>query len=156
MDYYNRKKVLITGGLGFLGSNLANRLVKLNADITIIDNLNFLYGGNKFNINGIEDKVKVVIGDVRDSNVVIPLVNKADIIFHFAAQVSYIDSLSMPFEDLDLNAKTTLQILEIARKNNPKAKILFSSSRMVLGKVESECVTETQQLIRLAYMEFTS
>ena len=142
-QYFKNKNILITGGLGFLGSNLAHRLVNSNANITLLDNLNPLYGGNKFNIKEIEENVKVVIGDVRDNNILLPIIQKADIIFHFAAQVSYIDSLSMPFEDLGLNAKTTLQILEICRKYNSKAKILFSSSRMVMGKIEDKHVTES-------------
>lgn len=141
-SYYNNKNILITGGLGFLGSSLSNRLVEYGANVTVIDNLNPLYGGNLFNVKEVADRIKIVINDVRDSEIMIPLVEAADIIFHLAAQVSYIDSLSIPYEDLDINAKATLNILESCRKLNPKAKIVFSSSRMVYGKVEQPLVTE--------------
>jgi len=141
-SYYQRKKILITGGLGFLGSNLARKLAQNNASVTIIDNLNPLYGGNLFNIVGIEDQVRLIIDDLRNEKHLLPIIKNVDIIFHFAAQVSYIDSLSMPYEDLELNAKLTLQILELCRKYNPKAKVVFSSSRMVIGKVESEKMYE--------------
>jgi nucleoside-diphosphate-sugar epimerase len=141
-NYYKNKNVLITGGLGFIGSNLTLKLMELDANIKIIDNLNPLYGGNLFNILGKERKIEIVINDVRDTNVIRPLIEKSDIIFHLAAQVSYIDSLNIPFEDLDLNARATLNILETCRKYNPKAKIIFSSSRMVYGKVEKPVITE--------------
>jgi UDP-glucose 4-epimerase len=140
--YYKNKNILITGGLGFLGSNLAHLLVKKGAVVTLIDNLNPLYGGNFFNINGIEDKVKLIINDVRNQEIITELIKSTEIIFHFAAQVSYIDSLSMPHEDLSINAESTLQILELCRKHNPKAKIVFASSRMVLGKIETDLMTE--------------
>lgn len=140
--YYNNKHILITGGLGFLGSNLATRLVAMGAKVTLLDNLNPLYGGNKFNVHGIENAVSIVYGDVRDENVLLPLVKSSEIIFHFAAQVSYIDSLSMPFDDLEINGRATLQLLELCRKHNPRAKILFSSSRMVLGKIEAPRMME--------------
>lgn len=141
-NYYRDKIILITGGLGFLGSNLAHKLVECEAKIIIIDNLNPLYGGNYFNINGIQNKIKIITDDVRKEKVLIPIIKQCDIIFHFAAQVSYIDSLSMPYEDLELNARATLQILEICRKYNSKVKIVFPSSRMVLGKIESSQISE--------------
>ena len=141
-NYYRNKIILITGGLGFLGSNLAHKLVECEAKIIIIDNLNPLYGGNYFNIDGIQNKVKIITDDIRNEKVLIPIIEQFDIIFHFAAQVSYIDSLSMPYEDLELNARSTLQILEICRKYNLKVKIIFPSSRMVLGKIESNQISE--------------
>jgi len=137
------KNIVITGGLGFLGSNLAHALIKKGARVTIIDNLNPLYGGNFFNIHGIEDQVALIINDIRNKEVILPIVKGADIIFHLAAQVSYIDSLNIPFEDLDLNARSTLLLLELLRMFNPKCKIIFSSSRMVLGKVEASKMVET-------------
>ncbi|NEU10278.1 NAD-dependent epimerase/dehydratase family protein [Flavihumibacter sp. R14] len=141
-NYFKNKKILITGGLGFLGSNLADRLSSFGADITLIDNLNPLYGGNPYNVKHLEGKVNIVIEDMRDIETLKPLIEKTDIIFHLAAQVSYIDSLSMPYEDLDLNATATLNILECCRQVNRNVKIVFSSSRMVYGKVEQELLTE--------------
>jgi len=141
-NYYKNKNILVTGGLGFLGSSLSHKLKEYGANITIIDNLNPLYGGNIFNIKELSGSVILIINDVRNIEILMPLVEKADIIFHLAAQVSYIDSLRIPYEDLDLNAKSTLNILESCRKLNPKAKVVFSSSRMVYGKVEQALVTE--------------
>jgi UDP-glucose 4-epimerase len=117
LDYFRKKNVLITGGLGFLGSNLAHRLVALRANVIIIDNISPLYGGNLFNLEGIRDKCEIILDDVRNTDVLKPYIPTLDIIFHFAAQVSYIDSLSMPFEDLSLNASATLQLLELCRKD---------------------------------------
>lgn len=140
--YYENKNVLITGGLGFIGSNLARKLLELRANVSIIDNLHKLYGGNLFNILDVKEKLRVVVDDIRNTEAITPLIEKADLIFHLAAQVSYIDSLNIPFEDLDLNARATLNILETCRKFNLKSKIIFSSSRMVYGKVETSFVTE--------------
>lgn len=139
---FENKNVLITGGLGFLGSNLAIALYKKKARVTVIDNLAPLYGGNVFNLSYYKDDIKIIINDMRNLEIIEPLIVKADFIFHFGAQVSYIDSLNIPFEDLDLNAKSTLSILEICRKNNPSCRIIFSSSRMVYGKVDSPILTE--------------
>lgn len=141
-NYYENKEVLITGGLGFIGSNLAHKLNRIGARITIIDDLNPLYGGNMFNIRDIESNLDLVIGDIRNSELIFPLIEKADIIFHLAAQISYIDSLNIPFEDLDLTARATLNILEVCRKLNPTARIIFTSSRMVYGKVDVPDITE--------------
>jgi nucleoside-diphosphate-sugar epimerase len=134
-SHFNSTNVLITGGLGFLGSNLAHKLVNSDANVTIIDNLDNRYGGNLFNVHKIQNKLAIILADVRDEKILIPSIEKADYIFHFAAQIAYIDSLLNPHEDLELNAVTTLNILEACRKYNRDAKILFSSSRMVIGKV---------------------
>ena len=140
--FYKNRKILITGGLGFLGSSLAISLVEQGADVTILDNLDPLYGGNYFNINSIKGRVKIINADVSNLNAIETIVSDKEYIFHFAAQVSYIDSINMPYHDLDINAKTTLQILETVRRNNPEVKIIFSSSRMVLGKILSSPYTE--------------
>jgi UDP-glucose 4-epimerase len=143
MNNYKSKRVLITGGLGFLGSNLAIRLVKEGAVVTILDSLDHRYGGNMFNVESVRNQVKIIIGDVCNRSVLKPLVAEVDIIFHLAAQVSYIDSLKIPLEDLDKNALSTLLILEICRELNHKPVILFSSSRMVLGYVNNKKFLET-------------
>jgi UDP-glucose 4-epimerase len=138
--YYREKRILITGGLGFLGSNLAHKLVSFGANVT---NLDPLYGGNLYNVSSVRDKLKVIIGDIQDESLITPLLVDCDIVFHFAAQVSYIDSLNIPFRDLDLNARATLSILEIIRKHNLQTKIVFSSSRMVIGKSNNRIVDES-------------
>jgi UDP-glucose 4-epimerase len=140
--FYTDKHILITGGLGFLGSNLAHKLLSCRAKVTILDNLDPLYGGNLYNVKSIEKEIKIVIGDVMDENVITPLIMESDIIFHLAAQVSYIDSLGMPFRDLDLNARATLLILEIIRNHKLSTKLVFSSSRMVIGKSNDLIVNE--------------
>lgn len=141
-NYWSGKNVVITGGLGFLGSNLAHRLDGLGAHLTLIDSLAPLYGGNWFNIETIKERHTVIIDSYCNIESYLQYIAKADVIFHFAAQVSYIDSITMPYDDLDLNARGTLQLLEACRKHNSSAKILFSSSRMVLGKVETKMMTE--------------
>ena len=143
MEYYfENKNILITGGLGFLGSNLALELQKRKANVTVIDNLAPLYGGNIFNLSSSNKDIKIVINDMRNMDIMEPLIEKAHIIYHLGAQVSYIDSLNIPSEDLDLNAKATLNILECCRKKNPSCRIIFSSSRMVYGKVDALIVNE--------------
>lgn len=142
LNDYKGKKVLITGGLGFIGSNIANELVNLGAEVTIIDNLAPLYGGNYFNIKDIKDKIKVIIGDIRDWQLIDKVILDKDIIFNLAAQVSYIDSVNIPFDDLDINCKGHLTILESCRKLNKNVKIVFSSSRLALGKILENPITE--------------
>src|SRR6266550_460468 len=106
---YSNKRVLITGGWGLLESNIANRLSAVGARVTILDSLHPMYGGNRFNLDPQrEERIRVVIGDVRNQKLVEELVADADIIYHFAAQVSYIDSGNIPFEDMDVNQTSTL------------------------------------------------
>jgi len=136
------KNILITGGLGMIGSNLAHALVKSGAKVTILDALLPLYGGNKSNLKKIDNKLKIIIGDIRNSSLVNELVKNRDFIFHLAAQVSYIDSMSDPLLDLDINCRGHLILLEACRKVNPTAKIIFSGSRMEYGKTYSLPVDE--------------
>lgn len=130
------KKALITGGLGFIGSSLARRLIGLNARVTIMDSLIPHYGGNIFNIHDIRDKVTVNITDVRDPHAMAHLVQGQDYLFNLAGQTSHIDSMTDPQTDLDINASAQLSILEACRKNNPSVKIVFASTRQLYGKPE--------------------
>ncbi|MCC7211916.1 MAG: NAD-dependent epimerase/dehydratase family protein [Candidatus Brocadia sp.] len=129
-------KVLITGGLGFIGSSLARRLVQLNAKVTLVDSLIPLYGGNLFNIHDIKDQVTVNISDVRDSYAMEYLVQKKEYLFNLAGQTSHMDSMHDPQTDLDINASAQLSILEACRKHNPDIKIIFASTRQLYGKPE--------------------
>ncbi len=133
---YREKRVLITGGLGFIGSTLAIKLVELEARITLVDSLIPDYGGNPFNIHGIEDKVRVNIADVRDEHSMDYLVRDQDIIFNLAGQVSHLDSMKDPYTDLEINCRSQLSILEACRKNNPKVKIVFAGTRQQYGKAQ--------------------
>jgi UDP-glucose 4-epimerase len=133
---YTNKKILITGGLGFIGSNLARKLVSLNAKVTIVDNLNPLYGGNLFNIDDIREKVSIHICDVRDVSIMEDLLKEPDYLFNLAGQTSHIDSMIDPKTDLEINTSAQLSILEACRKVNPKIKIVFASTRQLYGKPE--------------------
>lgn len=135
-NYYSNKNVLITGGLGFIGSTLAYRLVEFGADVTIIDSLIPEYGGNFFNIRGLEQKVKVNISDVRDKYGINYLVQGQDILFNLAGTLSHVDSMTNPFNDLEINCTSQLSILEASRKYNPGIKIVFAGTRNQYGKAQ--------------------
>ena len=119
-DNYAGKSILITGGLGFVGSNLARALVAKGAKVTLVDSLIPLYGGNIFNINDIRDKVKVNVCDVRDPFAMAYLLQGKDYLFNLAGQTSHMDSMSDPQTDLDINANAQLSILETCRKGTPE------------------------------------
>jgi len=143
---FRGRKVLITGGLGFIGSNLARRLVDLGANVTLIDSLIPEYGGNLFNIAGIEDRLKVNISDVRDEHSMRYLVQGQDFLFNLAGQTSHLDSMHDPYTDLDINARAQLSILEACRKHNPTIKIIFASTRQMYGKPDYLPVDEKHPL----------
>lgn len=128
------KRVLITGGLGFLGSNLARELVAAGTDVVLVDSLIPEYGGNPANIAGIEEAVQVNISDVRDPHSLPHLVRGRDVIFNLAGQTSHLDSMDDPFTDLEINARSQLYILEACRRHNPEAKIVFASTRQIYGR----------------------
>ena len=136
------RRVLITGGLGFIGSNLARRLVELGADVLVIDSLIPDYGGNPFNISGIENRLTVNRSDVRDESSINDLVRGQDVIFNLAGQVSHVDSMNDPYTDLEINCRSQLSLLEACRKQNPAVKIVFAGTRQVYGHPDSLPVTE--------------
>jgi len=131
---YRGKRVLITGGLGFIGSTLARALVQLDARVTLVDSLIPEYGGNQFNIHGIEDRVSVNIADVRDASSMRYLVQRQDVLFNLAGTLSHIDSMLDPYTDLEINCRSQLFILEACRHNNPDLKIVFSGTRGQYGR----------------------
>ena len=134
---------MITGGLGFIGSNLAHRLVALGARILVVDSLIPEYGGNLFNISGIEDRLRVNIADVRQQSTMNYLVRDHDVIFNLAGQVSHIDSMQDPYTDLEINCRSQLSILEACRRYNPAVKVVFAGTRQVYGRPDSLPVSET-------------
>jgi len=136
IDYtlkFKKKNVLITGGLGFIGSNLAIKLVELGANIVLVDSLIPNYGGNLFNIEPVKDKVKINIADVRDEYSMDYLVKGQDYLFNLAGQTSHIDSMKDPYTDMEINCRSQLSILEACRKHNPEIKIVFASTRQIYG-----------------------
>jgi UDP-glucose 4-epimerase len=141
-DRYDGSHVLITGGLGFIGSHLAARLVELGADVTIVDSLIPDYGGNPYNIRDIADRVHVNYSDIRDPWSIRYLVGGKDYIFNLAGQVSHIDSMRDPKTDLDINCVSQLSLLEAMRENNRDAAIVFAASRQQYGRPQFVPVTE--------------
>ncbi|HJW14507.1 MAG TPA: SDR family NAD(P)-dependent oxidoreductase [Thermoanaerobaculia bacterium] len=127
------KKVLITGGLGFIGSNLAIRLVREGARVSLCDAMIEGYGGNFANIREVRSEVEAHIADVRDEAEMASLVEGKDVVFHLAAQVSHVMSLSNPYPDIDINIKGTAALLEACRKRNPRAIVVRSGTRGQYG-----------------------
>lgn len=136
MNAFAGKKVLITGGAGFIGSNLARRLVGLSADVTIADSLIPSYGGNLYNIADLRDRVAFNVCDVRDRFAIEYLLRDQDYLFNLAGQTSHVDSMTDPQTDLDINAAAQLSILEGCRRVNPSIRIVFASTRQLYGKPE--------------------
>lgn len=145
-NHYKGKKVLITGGLGFIGSTLAIRLVESGAEVTVIDSLIPEYGGNLFNVEPVKERVKVNISDVRDRNSINFLVQGQDYLFNLAGTLSHIDSMRDPFTDLEINCVSQLRILEACRENNPAIKVVFAGTRGQYGRAQYLPVDEKHPL----------
>jgi UDP-glucose 4-epimerase len=141
-NYFKNKNVLITGGLGFIGSNLAIKLLKLGANITILDSILPEYGGNFFNIEEIKNDIKINISDVRDRNSMNIIVKEKDFIFHLAGQCCHILSLTDPYPDIDINIIGTLNLVEACKKFNPEAKIIYTGTRGQYGTSQELPVSE--------------
>jgi UDP-glucose 4-epimerase len=141
-DVYNGRQVLVTGGLGFLGSNLVIRLVRLGAQVTIIDSLIGQFGGNFVNIEPVRDQVTVNVSDMRDANSLDILVQDKDYIFNLAGQVSHGDSMRDPQLDLAVNCVSTMNLVESCRKHNVEARLLYTSTRQVYGRPRALPVAE--------------
>ncbi len=134
MAVFSDSEVLVTGGLGFIGSSLARRLVQLGARVTLVDSLIPEYGGNVFNIDDIRDLVTVHHADVRDAAAMASLVRNRDFLFNLAGQTSHLDSMTDPLTDLNINTTAQLFILEACRLYNRDVKIVFASTRQLYGR----------------------
>jgi UDP-glucose 4-epimerase len=144
--FFEGSKVVITGGAGFIGSNLAVRLLDLGAHVTLVDSLVPEYGGNLFNIREYERRVRLNISDVRDEHSLKFLLQGQDYLFNLAGQTSHMDSMKDPFTDLEINCKAQLSILEVCRHHNPDIKVVYASTRQVYGKPEYLPVDEKHLL----------
>jgi len=133
-SHFSGARVLITGGLGFIGSNLARRLVEAGAQVTLVDSLIPQYGGNQQNIADIRTRLTVNVCDVRDRFALEYLVKGQDYLFNLAGQTSHLDSMTDPQTDLDINASAQLSILEACRQSNPGVRLVFASTRQLYGR----------------------
>ena len=141
-DFYSGRRVLVTGGLGFIGSNLCRELADLGALVTAVDSMLPDYGGNLANLAGYEDRVRINFADVRGHGMEY-LVRGQEILFNLAGQVSHVDSMRDPFTDLEINCRSQLWILEAVRKRNPELKVVYAGTRQVYGKPKRLPVDET-------------
>ncbi len=149
-------RVLITGGLGFIGANLAHRLVDLGAQVTLLDAMLPEYGGNLFNVDSIRQQVTLNFGDIRDHHVMNYLVRDQDFVFHLAGQVDHILSLTDPFPDIDINVKGTAVVLEALRHHNPQARLIYSGTRGQYGRPARLPVDEDAPTLPLGIYEITN
>jgi len=145
--FFRGKRVLITGGLGFIGSNLARVLVGAGADVLLVDSLVPLYGGNRANVAGIEHAVRINVSDVRDEHSFLELIRGQDVLFNLAGQTSHVDSMTDPFTDLEINCRSQLSILEACRRRNPDVSIVFASTRQIYGRPRSLPVDESHPIV---------
>ena len=143
--WFQGKRAILFGGMGFIGSNLALKLVELGCDVTIVDAMLPGYGGNLFNINPIRDQITVNYADIRDQNVMDYLVPGQDIVFHLARQVDHIMSLKDPFPDIDINIRGTAVLLEACRRQNPDAVFVHAGTRGQYGPSATLPVDETAE-----------
>ncbi len=145
-DYFANRKILITGGLGFIGSNLAIELVKRGACITLLDSMIPDYGATVANVSSVLNRVTVNFSDIRDLHSLPYVVRDQEVIFCLAGQVSHIESMQNPLVDLDINCRSQLSLLECCRSVNPQARLVFAGTRQVYGKSKSLPVTESHPL----------
>jgi UDP-glucose 4-epimerase len=143
---YGGKRVLVTGGAGFIGSNLVRQLADLGAIVTVVDSLIPDYGGNMFNLSGYEDRIRINIADVRDPYSMSHLVGDQDYLFNLAGQVSHSDSMQSPLTDLDINVRAQVYILEACRRFRPSIRVVFTSTRQVYGRPTTFPVSEVHPL----------
>jgi UDP-glucose 4-epimerase len=143
---FRGRRVLITGGLGFIGSNLARVLVRLGAKVTILDSLIPEYGGNRRNVAGLERKLDIHLSDVRDRHSLPAFVRGQDFLFNLAGQTSHMDSMADPDTDLEINCRAQLSILEACRQHNPGIRVVFASTRQIYGRPDYLPVDEKHPL----------
>jgi UDP-glucose 4-epimerase len=144
--WFAGKRTLITGGLGFIGSNLARRLIDLGAAVTVVDSLIPEYGGNAYNLDGLGDRIRVNVSDIRDVFSLRYLVSGQEVLFNLAGQTSHLDSMHEPLADLEINCRAQLTLLETCRSHAPGIKLVFASTRQLYGKPDYLPVDERHLL----------
>lgn len=155
-EAFARRRILITGGLGFLGSNLAIRLVEMGADVTLLDAMIENHGGNLFNIEPIRDRVRINFSDVRDICSLKIMIQGQDYVFHLAGQNDHVLSRIDPFPDIDINIRGTATLLETCRRFNPEARLIYSGTRGEYGRAIRLPVSEDQALNPKGVYELSS
>jgi UDP-glucose 4-epimerase len=140
--FYDGRRVMITGGLGFIGWNLADRLWKLGARVVLVDSMIPGHGGNLAHLESLSGRARINISDVRDENGLRLLVRNQSVIFNLAGQVSHIDSMRDPYTDLEINCRAQLSLLEACRHNNAEARVIFAGTRQVYGRPDRLPVDE--------------
>ena len=146
---YFQKNVLITGGAGFIGSNLARTLLDLGSTVTVYDSFEADSGANHVNLEGIEDRIQLIQADIRDEEAMKAAVHEQDFLFNLAGQMSHIGSMQDPFKDLYVNTVGQLNLLEVCRQYNPKIRIVFAGTRQVYGRPKYLPVDENHLLTPL-------
>jgi nucleoside-diphosphate-sugar epimerase len=134
MKSFAGRKILILGGMGFIGSNLAIRLVELGAEVTIVDSMLPQYGGNLANIEPVAGRCRVNFSDIRDRHSLDYLVQGVEVIYNMAGQTSHVESMADPLTDLEINCRSQLALLESCRAHNPEVKLVFASTRQLYGR----------------------
>lgn len=147
MTDFKGRNTLILGGLGFIGSNLAIRLVNMGANVTLVDSMLPQFGGNLLNVESIKDKIQINFSDIRDKYSMDYLVREADVIYSVAGQTSHVESMTDPIQDLDINCRSQLAILESCRAHNPDVTILYASTRQIYGRPQYLPVDENHPVV---------
>ncbi len=155
-EYFQDKRILITGGLGFIGSNLAIVLVRCGAKVLLVDAMLKGMGGNLFNIKPIEKDIDINYSDIRDENSMNVLVKDKDYIFHLAGQNDHVLSLSNPFPDIDINIKGSAILLEACKKNNPDVRLIYTGTRGEYGSAARLPVSEEDPINPKGIYELSS
>jgi UDP-glucose 4-epimerase len=145
-SYYRGLKVLVTGGLGFIGSNLARRLVDLGAEVLVVDSLLPNTGGNCVNLKDLKNRLRVKIVDLRNAQQIDSLVSGHSVIFNLAGTVSHLDSMTDPLSDMGANVHAQIVLLEACRHRAPEARIVFASTRQIYGRPISCPVDESHPI----------
>jgi UDP-glucose 4-epimerase len=153
---FRGKKVLVTGGAGFVGSNLTIDLVRSGAEVTVVDNMSAYQGGNLFNLDPVKDKITVDYSDIRDVSAVTQLVRGKDYIFHLARQTDHILSQTDPYPDIDINIRGTVILLEAIRHNNPGTRLIYAGTRGQYGQAVRLPVSETAPTTPKGVYELTN